>query len=245
MQNYIKKTITAVFQSLGLNVQRINRAPETFFEVDQDFNQQYRLAQQRTQMEASDNLLRRKRHYVLCQLLRQVDVHKGHVAECGCFRGLSAYEISTYLKLKNFRNKFYIFDSFEGLSEYQASDLENNPVKSVDERRKHFACSLDIVKSNLSEFSFIEFKKGWIPEKFKEVARETFSFVNIDVDLYQPIKDSLEFFYDRTVQGGIISLDDYGCSSFPGAKKAVDEFMKDKGDFFLSLPSGAAFLLKK
>lgn len=245
MQNFIKETVKTAFRSLGYNIQRINRPPETFFEVDKDFHEQYMLAQERTQMEESDNLLRQKRHYVLCQLLKQVDVHKGHVAECGCFRGLSAYEISTYLKYKNFRKKFYIFDSFEGLSEYKSEDLENNLVRNVDERRKHFACSMDIVQSNLNEFDFIEYKKGWIPRRFQEVAEESFSFVNIDVDLYQPIKDSLEFFYDRIIPSGIISLDDYGCSSFPGAKKAVDEFIKDKDVFFLSLPSGVAFLLKK
>ena len=65
------------------------------------------------------------------------------------------------------------------------------------------------------------------------------------MDLYQPIKDSLDFFYDRTLKNGIIVFDDYGYISFPGAKKAVDDFLKEKKDFFLPLPSGQAFLIKQ
>lgn len=66
----------------------------------------------------------------------------------------------------------------------------------------------------------------------------------IDVDLYQPILDSLKFFYKRMIPGGIMVFDDYGFTFFPGAKKAVDEFMSDKDDFFIALPSGQAFLIK-
>jgi hypothetical protein len=39
-------------------------------------------------------------------------------------------------------------------------------------------------------------------------------------------------------------FDDYGCIQFPGAKKAVDEFIsKYDKVFFLPLPSGQAFLI--
>ncbi|HXX56061.1 MAG TPA: TylF/MycF/NovP-related O-methyltransferase, partial [Methanoregula sp.] len=114
-----------------------------------------------------------------------------------------------------------------------------------DAARKHFECPLDCVRDNLREFGFIELKKGWIPERFGEISSERFSFVHIDVDLYQPIRDSLEFFYPRMIPGGIIVLDDYGYLGFPGAKKATDEFIKNRPDFFLDLPSGSAFIIKK
>src|SRR5688572_31529904 len=42
-----------------------------------------------------------------------------------------------------------------------------------------------------------------------------------DVDVYQPTRDSLEYFYPRLVTGGILVCDDYG---WPGARKAVDDF---------------------
>lgn len=48
------------------------------------------------------------------------------------------------------------------------------------------------------------------------------------VDLYEPTKDSIEFFYDKLNVGGIFLCDDYGFTSCPGATKAIDEFLVDK-----------------
>ena len=119
---------------------------------------------------------------------------------------------------------------------------DNRDVESV---RKQFACALNIVKDNLKEFKFIRYYKGWIPGRFNEVEGLKFSFVHIDVDLYQPIRDSFEFFYPRLAPKGIMVFDDYGCIQFPGAKKAVDECISNvKNIFFLPLPSGQAFLIK-
>ena len=47
------------------------------------------------------------------------------------------------------------------------------------------------------------------------------------------------------INNGIIYLDDYGCTQFPGAKSTIDSFLKEKPDvFFFPMPSGAAFILK-
>ena len=240
----IKKLGKKLLHPLNLDIVRLNASPQTYFEIDDDFKSLYAIAQEKTQMAFSDNLLRRQRHYTLNHLFQQVDVSLGNVAECGCWRGLSSYQLSTHLKCQEFKNTFYIFDSFQGLSEFQDIDFTKNGIKDIDARRKWFACSLDSVRDNLKEFDFIEYKKGWIPARFAEVENEKFIFVHIDVDLYQPIKDALEFFYSRTLKSGIIVLDDYGAIDFPGAKKAVDEFLQNKKDFFLPLPSGQAFLVK-
>ena len=76
----------------------------------------------------------------------------------------------------------------------------------------------------VKEFEFVDLFPGWIPTRFSEVADRTFGFLSIDVDLYQPIRDALEFFYPRLCGGAIIYLDDYGFNDFPGARLAVDEF---------------------
>lgn len=240
----MKELIKKIFASMGYKIERFGRAHETDFESGGTFLEQYRLAQERTQSIVTDNRLRRERHHTLYHLLRRVDVLSADVAECGCFRGLSAYQIASSLKTRRFNGIFYIFDSFEGLSEYTHEDFSNGNAQGCADRRKHFACDENIVRVNLKEFAFISYMKGWIPARFSEVAQRKFSFVHIDVDLYNPIKESLEFFYPRMVSGGIIAFDDYGCLAFPGAKKAVDEFISDKSDFFLPLPSGEAFLIK-
>ena len=249
MKKALEHTIEKLFSRFNLKISRISTQsiPTVFFEVDPEFNQLYDLARQKTQMGSSDNVLRRQRHFMLVNLLRQAFpvINQGNVAECGCWRGLSSYQIAYTLKKMNFRQKFFIFDSFEGLSEFQKEDGKEALAIREEDRRKEFACPLDCVRDNLSEFGFIDYKKGWIPGRFGEVSDLKFSFVHIDVDLYQPIRDALDFFYPRLVPGGIIVLDDYGYLDFPGAKKAVDEFLQDNPDFFLHLPFGSAFIMKK
>lgn len=243
----LKRYIKNALKKANLEITRFNKKPVVFFEIDKEFYDLYSLALEKTQNASTDNLLKRQRYYMLMQLLKQAlpMINNGHVAECGSWRGTSAYQIALYLKKYGFQKKFFIFDSFEGLSSFQKEDLENNPVLDEGRRRGEFACSLDIVRENLKEFDFMEYKKGWVPERFSDVDNLMFSFVNIDLDLYQPIKDSLEFFYPRMIKGGIISLDDYGYLSFPGAKSSVDEFVKNKDLFFLHFPSAGAYILKK
>lgn len=240
----VKQSIKKLFLLFGLELSRKPRIPIKFFEIDEDFNSLYEKAQKKTQMQNSDNLFRKERHYTLNQLIEKTKQLTGDVAECGCWRGLSAYQSATRLKNRNFKGTFYLFDSFEGLSDFGKEDISSFK-KNDESRQKEFSCGEDIVKKNLQEFDFIEYKKGWIPEKFPEVANNKFKFVHIDVDMYQPILDSINFFYERTVPEGIIVFDDYGYNYFPGAKKAVDEFMHDKDDFFIALSSGQAYMIKK
>jgi len=239
-----KKTIKKLFLSLGLEISRKPKVPLKFFEIEDDFNDLYMKAQIKTQMVDSDNLSRRERHYTLNQLIQSVIKINGDVVECGCWRGLSSYQIATRLEQTAFKGNFYIFDSFEGLSNFDDEDIPLGGIKDEETRKKEFACGEDIVKKNLKEFNFIEYKRGWIPSRFAEVSEHKFSFVHIDVDMYQPILDAFKFFYERMMPGGIIVFDDYGFTFFPGAKKAVDEFMYDKNDFFIALPSGQAFMIK-
>jgi hypothetical protein len=53
----------------------------------------YEKALDATQLHTEDNLSKRLRHYTLFQLLRATieKYQDGHVVECGCFQGQSAY----------------------------------------------------------------------------------------------------------------------------------------------------------
>lgn len=90
----------------------------------------------------------------------------------------------------------------------------------------------------------IVFHKGWIPERFADVAQRKFCFVHVDVDLFQPTRDSLEFFYPRMVRGGIILCDDYGFTSCPGAQTAFDTYLADKPEKVVNLPTGQGFIVR-
>ena len=260
----MKKLIKKLFLLFGITIARApvrgnpicwplnGPTTQTFFEVDREFHEQYDQAQRQTQMVVSDNALRRNRHYFLYSLIRQAPIADGHVVELGCWKGLSAYQIADFLSQRktDFRGqKFFIFDSFQGLSEIAAVDRPQGvPGSPSDDEalRSRFATPLEVVRSNLDQYSdLLVFLDGWIPERFSDVVNEKFSFVHVDVDLYDPIKQSVEFFYPRLVKHGIMVFDDDGCVQFPGAKRAVDEFLMTVHDcIFVPTPSGSAFLIK-
>ena len=83
-----------------------------------------------------------------------------------------------------------------------------------------------------------------IPDTFAGLSDARFCFAHIDLDLYQGVRDSLDFLYPRLSHGGVIVLDDYGFASCPGARKAVDEFFQDKPERPLALSTSQAIIHK-
>jgi O-methyltransferase len=173
-------------------------------------------------------LRRRLRFHSLVQLLREALPIEGLVAECGCYRGLSSHLLCSTLKSANagFDGGGYrIFDSFQGLSAWRPEDTIEDTSPDADMLRRlgpgHFAASVHEVKAALAGFPRIEFFPGWIPQAFPDELGARYRFVHVDVDLYQPTRDSLEYFYPRLATGGILVCDDY---NWPGARKAIESF---------------------
>lgn len=183
------------------------------------------------------NRFSEERKYLLREFVRFVSNVEGCLAECGSYEGASAWFMANELPGES----FYIFDSFDGLSPPETEDKLSGGGcfwQVGDMRAPETA-----IARNLSEFRNIYFMKGWIPERFPEVAEKAFRFVHIDVDLYSPTLESISFFYPRMSRGGVILLDDYGFLSCPGATKAVDEFMLDKPERVLNMPTGQGLII--
>ena len=195
----------------------------------------------RNVIEAGDYTFNDKK-FMIYQLAKGVSNMSGDTAECGVFKGHGSWLIL------NTEDKqqcvHHIFDSFEGVSE--PSDVDNIPEPNAYEWKKHdMAYPLEMVKKKLESFPNIKYYKGWIPERFDEVADRTFKFVHIDVDLYEPTLASFMFFYDRMNTGGIILCDDYACPGTPGAYKAVNEFLADRSENVVTTVPGSGFIIKQ
>jgi O-methyltransferase len=177
------------------------------------------------------------RRLALQQLLRLTSNIPGDTAECGVYKGCGSYIILQANKRSSLSRVHHIFDSFSGLSNPSEKDGEYWTVNdlSMDE---------NLVKKNLSEFCNVKFYKGWIPTRFNDVDGCTFSFVHVDVDLYEPTMESIRFFYGRLNTGGIFVCDDYGFLTCPGATAAIDEFLLSKPEKMVSLPGGGGFFIK-
>jgi O-methyltransferase len=176
------------------------------------------------------------RKYVLDQLLKLTQDIKGDAAECGTYKGFSALRIC--MAFHGSSRLVHLFDSFEGL-----------PTPGPCDGDYWIAGALKAPENSLSEtlagFDNYRVYKGWIPERFPDIADRGFSFVHVDVDLYQPTLDSLKFFYPRMPPGGLILMDDYGFTSCPGAKQAADEFFTCMPESIVMLPTGQAFVIKR
>lgn len=184
---------------------------------------------------STDHLLKQNRFYTLYQVVLNVLRRRlrGDIAECGCWLGHSTHLMANLLAERAWSGRVWVFDSFEGLSEATEKDrTHRGDTDAASSARKQLELSSDLrrVQRALAPFPFVSLHKGWIPEVFGAalIPREQeFALVHIDVDLYQPTIDSLRFFYPRMVDGGVIVVDDYGSTTFPGAKAAVDEFMEE------------------
>jgi len=188
---------------------------------------------------------RRKRFAKLMEVFDSVRALDGAIAECGCLRGLSSFALASRARDHDaaFNGEgFHIFDSFAGLSEPVASDLANVDLRVAPNMKGgSFAASLELVRGNLADFPRIRFYPGWIPERFAEVSHLSFRFLNLDVDLYEPTKASIAFFYPRLVPGGLIVSDDY---NWPGCRMAIEECQKEFG-YVITLTDSDQAVIRK
>ncbi len=145
---------------------------------------------------------------------------QGSVAELGVYQGDFAKKINAVFPDR----RLYLFDTFTGFS---ASDI-------LVEKNEMFSNSQEAYFSNTSEETVISkmphpencvIKKGYFPETAVGL-EETFAFVSIDADLYNPIFEGLSYFYPRLSKGGYIFVHDYNNIRFKGAKEAVQQYCK-------------------
>lgn len=178
--------------------------------------------------------------YYIAKNLRSV---VGDIAECGVFSGGSAHVMMS--ASTDVPKHYYGFDSFEGLSEPAEIDRPRNDHTFKWEKhdlKVDEAYTTQCLSHHAGKFTLY---KGWIPARFNEVEGKTFSLVHIDVDLYQPTMDALEYFYPRLNRDGWIVCDDYGFESCPGAYKAMNDFALKHNTSVIHLTTGQGALIKR
>lgn len=70
-------------------------------------------------------------------------------------------------------------------------------------------------------------KKGYFPETAQDID-DSFCFISLDVDLYQPTYDGLNYFYERLEKGGCIMVHDFGSLRFTGIRDVVRRFCEER-----------------
>ena len=157
------------------------------------------------------------RCFMLYQLSKAANNCKGDIAEVGTYLGGTAHLLAKACPKK----KLHIFDTFEGMP-------ETLPEVDHHTHGDFSSTSLEMVTTNLADCNNVTFHKGFFPDTAGPVENIRFCFVHIDVDIYQSVKDCLDFFYPRMDIGAIIVLDDYEMPTCQGVKIAITEFLANK-----------------
>ena len=190
-------------------------------------------------LEPWDNV-RRDMLLLLLRTIQERNV-EGDFAEVGVYKGLTARLIHYYAPSR----RLHLFDTFEGFTE-RGSERELETTDTRVSATSFADTNLEAVTRHIGpQNSNVVFHSGYFPDSIpSELSLRRFAFVHLDADLFEPVLEGLRFFYPRLNSGGMIVIHDY--NAWPGARKAVDEFMSDKPEFPIPMPdkSGSAVIVK-
>ncbi len=227
----------------------MNPAILNAYAADNPIRNLYKQAINAAQGGKPDNDYKQYRYYVMHQLAQQaLAKFPGlNLVECGCWHGHSTLILAKLMREAGSAGLLHVFDSFKGLSEFKPVDhsVFMDTEKKRAAERKHYASDIHKLRRLVEPFP-VALHKGWIPNVFAGVDVGEVAFASIDVDLYEPTFNSLAFVYPRLAPGGSIFFDDYGYATFPGAKAAVDTYLRTVAPptLFIENPMGSAYLVK-
>ncbi len=243
-------------RTLTRNLGRFNQPGSRFYlqyRPDADINHQRPAAEQSAfaQLQAvwgrgmeANNHGDITRLYFLQATVRQLQAQgvTGAFAELGVYKGNSAKVLHTLAP----ERQLYLFDTFGGFDDADV-DAEEAAVSAPVKRGDFADTSLDGVRSFVGSESSVTYCVGRFPATASQVPDATrFALVQLDCDLYAPIKAGMEFFYPRLNPGAMLIMHDYASGHWPGVKQAVDDYMADKPEGLVLIPdkSGSAVVVK-
>ena len=186
---------------------------------------------------------------ICCKYISKNEI-EGDFVEAGVWRGGSS--VVAKLMLQGNR-KYYLFDTFAGMTEPSVDDARLGSGSSQDVMQKwvessqdnvsswDFA-SLDEVKGNFKKFDALDDSVIFVVGDVRKTLHSpnlpaSVSLLRLDTDFYDSTLVELEVMWPKLVPGGILILDDYG--HWDGARKAVDHYFTTIGESsLLMIPIG-------
>jgi O-methyltransferase len=164
----------------------------------------------------------------------------GQVAEVGVFQGDFAKDLNAVFPHK----PIYLFDTFSG---FHHKDVEVEQKKGFSDGMQDFSeTSVDLVRKKLPYPNQAHFRPGFFPQTAVGLEDESFCFVSLDTDLYEPIVEGLRFFYPRLSPGGFIFVHDYHNDQYPGVRAAVEEYAQGNPIAYFPIPDiGGSVIIRK
>jgi hypothetical protein len=201
-------------------------------------------------------LFTRRVHFLkllaLIEIFQIVKNKPGNVVECGVFKGQSLalfYKLlETYCPGDSLK-RIIGFDTFEGFVNLHKNDGPKDASRAKFQGgwdSKDFLSTLqqtlDLMQqdSYLPRLKRVELVQGdvanTIPEFVEKNPGLRISVLNLDLDLYEPTKVALKYLYPLVVNGGVVILDEYAMTGFPGESKAFDEYFGSSKPTLIKFP---------
>ena len=204
---------------------------ETLVQLDEKISEQLKTKEGREFYWHS--LLAESQNYDLIDLLLKSIFLEGDIIEFGVWRGHTTKRMAAVAKNAGAKKKLYACDSFEGFGDEVITSQDTSLFRPASRLKKKFTAAND-VPDKLDEF----FKcfdldglcvKGYFNQSLNTIDNTTkYCFAHVDCDAYTSHLDCLNYVYQRMSKGGCVVFDDYDKKPWPGAKKAVDEFLSGK-----------------
>jgi predicted O-methyltransferase YrrM len=190
-------------------------------------------------IDSKTSYLLHDRFYTLWQSVGNVAKIKAPIIEIGVWKGGSSRFLAEAQRYFGKTGKIYSCDTFVGHTQI-------TPALDGEHQVGDFATAdFEDVKKLLSPYPEVEILRGDIQDTASKIGSDAIAMMHLDVDVYGPTKFALEHFAPRIEPGGAIIVDDYGFTTCPGVKHAVDEFVAENAGFQkFHLLTGQAILVR-
>ncbi len=177
------------------------------------------------------------------RLVARVADVEGAIVECGVAGGQSFAMLASLLRDRGQERRLWGFDTFAGLPAPGVEDLGSEASVA---RAGMFGWAREgAVIAELRSHGFddqwierqVRLVKGLFDETLAGYSGGPIALLHVDADLYESYRTALGTLWPVVTQGGIVALDEYEDEeTWPGAKRAVDEFLR-------GVPRGSADLV--
>lgn len=172
--------------------------------------------------------------YNLYYWLKRTKKIEGDIAEVGVFRGGTARLFATLESVK----MIHLFDTFQGMPETNKL-VDHHVAGDFDDT------SLLDVRNYLCSYGNTRFYQGLFPDSASALPKDVrFSFVHLDVDIYESTYAALNFFVPRMCEGGCLISHDYNSRSCPGVKQAFNDFFQGNVESLVPLWKSSVLFVK-
>lgn len=162
---------------------------------------------------------------ILAECEQSLERAEGDIVEMGCYIGTTSLFLARLLE-EHGATTLYAYDSFEGLPEKSLKD--RSPVGEQFKAGELMASKKAfIARFRQAGLPLPIVKKAWFSDLRPDDMPSAIAFAFLDGDYYASITDSLALTWPRLTPGACVIVDDYANLALPGARQAVDEWLRE------------------